>query len=117
MLVISGTLLTFHRKTDVCIILIIMTNITYAFDIYVSIMFSVSQCCKYGFDFIYFPKFSVREGKYICYTLKDQKKQGKSLCIIGNLCFDSMHLQLVSGTLRSPASLKLLLFNDNISLP
>lgn len=99
MLVISGTLLTFHSKTDVCIILIIMTNVTYAFDIYISIMFSVSQCFKYGFDFIYFPKFSVREGKYICYMLIDQKKQRKPLCIIGNLCFDGMHLQLVSGML------------------
>lgn len=99
MLVISGTLLTFHRKTDVCIILIIMINITYAFDIYLSIMFSVSQCFKYGFDFIYFPKFSVGEGKYICYMLTDQKKQRMSLCIIGNLCFDGMHLQLVSGML------------------
>lgn len=38
-------------------------------------MFSVSQCFKYGFDFVYFPKFSVREGKYICSRLTDQKKQ------------------------------------------
>lgn len=34
MSVISGTLVTFHCKPDVCIILIIMTNITHAFDIY-----------------------------------------------------------------------------------
>lgn len=99
MLVISGILLTFHCKTDVCIILIIMTNITYALDICISIMFSVSQCFKYDFDFIYFPKFSVGEGKYICYMLTDQKKQRKSLCIIGNLCFDGMRLQLVSKML------------------
>lgn len=117
MLIISGALLTFHHKTDVCTILIVTTNITHAFDIYTSIMFSVSQCFKYGFDFIYFPKFSVREGKCICYMLTDQKKQRKSLHIIGNPCFEGMDLQLLSAMLWSPASLKLLLFNDNISLP
>lgn len=79
-------------------------------------MFSVSQCFKYGFDFVYFPKFSVREGKYICYRLRDQKKQRKSLGIIGNPCFDSRHFQWLSGMLWSPASLKLLLFDDNTSL-
>lgn len=76
----------------------------------------MSQCFKYGFDFVYFPKFSVREGKYTCYRLADQKKQRKSLGTIGNPCFDSRHLQWVSGMLWSLASLKLLLFNDNISL-
>lgn len=79
-------------------------------------MFSVNQCFKYGFDFVYFPKLSVREGKYICYRPTDQKKQSKSLGIIGNPCFDSRHFQWVSGMLWSPASLKLLLFNDNTSL-
>lgn len=79
-------------------------------------MFCVSQCFKYGFDFVYFPKFSVREGKYICYRLRDQKKQRKSLGIIRNPCFDSRHFQWVSGMLWSPASLKLLLFDDNTSL-
>lgn len=77
----------------------------------------MSQCFKYGFDFVYFPKFSVREGKYICSRLTDQKMQRKSLGIIGNPCFDSRHFQWVSGMLWSPASLKLLLFNYNISLP
>jgi len=62
-----------------CIFLIIMTNVMHAFDIHISIMFSVSRCFKYGFDFIYFPKFSVGEGKYICYMLTDQKKQRKSV--------------------------------------
>lgn len=79
-------------------------------------MFSVSQCFKYGFDFVYFSKFSVREGKHICYRLTDQRKQRKSLGIIGNPCFDSRHFQCVSGMLWSPASLKLLLFDDNTSL-
>lgn len=36
-------------------------------------MFSVTQCFKYGFNFIYFPKLNVGEGKYSCYMLTDQK--------------------------------------------
>lgn len=99
MLIISGTLLTFHHKTDACTILIVATNITHAFDIYTSTMFSVSQCFKYGFDFIYFSKFNVREGKCICYMLTDQNKQRKSLRIIGNPCFEGMDLQLLSAML------------------
>lgn len=63
MLAISSTLLTFCGKTDVGIILIIMTNITYASDIHICITFSVSQCFKHGFDFVYFHEFSVRKGK------------------------------------------------------
>lgn len=62
-------------------------------------MFSVTQCFKYGFNFIYFPKLNVGEGKYSCYMLTDQKKptnQRKTLCIIGNLCFDGTRLQLLS---------------------
>lgn len=85
MLAISGTLLTFHCKPDVCLSLITMTNITYAFDIYICIMFSVSQCFKHGLDFVYFHDLSVREGKYIYYMLADQKKQ-KVPCILWETC-------------------------------